>query len=179
MSGGKRSGDGEETERKGERFADLVDEDTVPLTDRDLRRAPTHAPTIPATNRQPQPATPRFEVEPEGRGARAEGVSRSDFAKLRRGALRVEREVDLHGLNAADAKTALEACLEQALDEGERCVRAIHGRGLHSPGDPVLRDALPGWLMGGRFAAKLLGFVPAPQRQGGSGATLVWLRRQR
>ena len=118
-------------------------------------------------------------MESEGYGARAAGLSRNDFAKLRRGEIDVEREVDLHGLNSQEAKAYLEASLENAVRAGERCVMAIHGQGRHSTGAPVLRTALPGWILGSRFAAKVLGFAPAPDKLGGAGATLVWLRRQR
>lgn len=182
MNGGKRAGDGGKRERNGdrpERFADLVDEDTVPLADRDRGRAPPSVPPPPARSGDLRPDVPHFQLEFDGHGGRADGVSRNDFAKLQLGELPVDREVDLHGLTAVEAKGALDACLEQALRAEERCVIAIHGRGLHSPGDPVLRAALPSWLMRGRFAAKVLAFAPAPQKLGGSGATLVWLRRQR
>lgn len=182
MTGKKRSGDGGKGERNGDRsegFANLVDDDTVPIADRDRRRAPVSATPAPPRSGEPRRAVPHFEVEPDGRGARAEGTSRSDYAKLRRGEFPVERELDLHGLTAAQAKGALDSCLEQALRAGERCLKVIHGRGLHSPGGPVLRETLPCWIMDGRFAAKVLAFARAPQKLGGAGATLVRLRRQR
>ena len=178
MSGRKPPGN-DGMDKRSERFADLMDEDTVPLADRDRQHTPSSKPPTATQSPKPQPAVPQFQVEPQERGARAEGFSRSDFAKLQRGEFPVEREVDLHGLSAPEAKTALEACLSEALRSGERCVMAIHGRGLHSSGDPVLRSELPGWLTGGRFASKILAFTPAPRRLGGVGATLVKLRRQR
>jgi len=146
MSRGKRSGDRAGREQKGdepERFSDLVDTDTIPLADRKRQRAPTSPPPTPSRVQNSQPASPRFEMESEGYGARAAGLSRNDFAKLRRGEIDVEREVDLHGLNSQEAKAYLEASLENAVRAGERCVMAIHGQGRHSTGAPVLRTALP------------------------------------
>jgi len=183
MSRDKGSGDpeagGPKKGERTERFSDLVDADTVPLKKRKGQRAPASPPPAPARVRDPRPTPPKFEVECQGYGARADSFSRSDFAKLRRGEIDVERDVDLHGLSAEDAKTALDAFLEDAIRARLRCVKVIHGQGRHSPGSPVLREAFPGWMLGSRFAAEVLAFAPAPRNRGGDGASLVRLRRQR
>jgi len=58
-----------------------------------------------------------------------------------------------------------------------RCVRIVHGRGLHSEAGPVLREQLPGWLTGGRLADAVLAFARSPAQRDGGGSTLVLLRR--
>jgi DNA-nicking Smr family endonuclease len=55
----------------------------------------------------------------------------------------------------------------------------VHGRGQHSGGRPILKDALPRWLAGGACAGIVLAFAPARPRDGGDGATYVQLRRAR
>ncbi len=63
----------------------------------------------------------------------------------------VAEELDLHGLGADEAERRLQMFLERmaATAPGE-VVRVITGRGLGSPGPPILqgvvRDALNGWL---------------------------------
>ena len=176
-----RSGDdgnGKHDDDRPVRFADLVPEDTVPIEDRD-RRHPLGSTPKPVTRKESAPAkAPHFELATDGSGGRASGVSLNDFEKLRNGELRVEQRIQLHGHTAERAKRVFEQQIEQALTSGKRCVLVVHGRGLHSPGDPVLRGELPGWIMRGALATKVLAFGYAPQRLGGSGATLVWLRRQ-
>ena len=94
------------------------------------------------------------------------GHSPDLLRKLRRGAWRVEDELDLHGLNRTAAAQAVSDFLDEAI--GMRCVRIVHGKGLGVLRD-VLRAALPA-------RAEVLGFVEAPAAQGGSGAVLVLLK---
>lgn len=124
---------------------------------------------------------PRFLVERTGSGIRArrEDVSRRTLSDLAAGRTPVEREVDLHGLAAAEAERALVLALRGAQREGVRCVLVIHGAGLHSESGPVLKDALPAWLMEGGHAREILAFATAPRERGGPGATLVLQRRPR
>ena len=63
--------------------------------------------------------------------------------------------------------------------DGRRAVLVIHGRGQNSEaGEPVLRPALHDWLASAAGArAGVMAFAPAPPRAGGTGATVVLLRR--
>jgi DNA-nicking Smr family endonuclease len=94
------------------------------------------------------------------------GHSPDLLRKLRRGEWRVEDELDLHGLNRAQAERALAEFLEES---NRRCVRIVHGKGLG-----VLREMLRAVLP---ERAEVIGFVEAPAGQGGSGAVLVLLKR--
>ena len=110
---------------------------------------------------------------------RAQGTNRKTLKKLRDGEFLTERELDLHGFTALEAQRQLVATLRDAHENGLRCVRVIHGRGAHSERDAVLRDALPEWLQQEPLAGLVIAFAGAPASQGGSGATLVLLRRAR
>jgi DNA-nicking Smr family endonuclease len=116
-------------------------------------------------------------------GERVEGLARgvdpAHLRRLRRGEVEVERDLDLHGETAREARAQVAAALRAAYDAGERCLRVVHGRGLHSPGAPVLKDALLDWLAEPPLAALVLAFASAPPREGGAGALLVLLRRKR
>jgi DNA-nicking Smr family endonuclease len=111
----------------------------------------------------------------EDRGARAPGISRAQLATLRRGGVHVEATLDLHGHDVARAEIALADFLLDSARLGRRCVLVIHGRGLHSGGVAVLRDAVIGALTGS-LSGLVRAFVTAAPRDGGEGATYVMVR---
>jgi len=172
------SGDGRDRGRdgNGERFADALGDDVVPLSDRDRRRAPTSPPPDRRAAAPPDPPPVRFVADGEGRG-RAEGVRTRTLARLRRGEPPPEREIDLHGLDARAAQQRVRGAIETARAEGVRCLLVIHGRGRRSPGEAVLRRGLPAWLTRPPLDRAVLAYTRAPERLGGDGASLVLLRR--
>lgn len=103
------------------------------------------------------------------------------FARLRRGELSAQEELDLHGSPAREAEALLRAFLNDARDHGLGCVRIIHGKGrngvndyLDSRGLPVLKNLVDRML---RQRADVLAFHSAPPAQGGTGAVLVLLAK--
>ena len=104
----------------------------------------------------------------------ANGVSRE---RLRRLAVSpAEREIDLHGHTREEAMQALEVAVMTALAQGERSLCIVHGRGLHSQGRPILKQAVFQWLLEGPCASLVLAAVP---RVGsGGGASMVLFRRK-
>ena len=122
-----------------------------------------------------------FEIlrdEPERLEGIAPGIDRAHLKRLRRGEVPVDREVDLHGLEQPAARKAVREALVATKAEGGRCVRVIHGRGLHSEGgDAVLRGRLPGWLSEEPLASAVMAFATGQRERGG--ATYVLLRRRR
>ena len=111
---------------------------------------------------------------------RAADCSRLDLAKLRRGELSVQAEVDLHGMGREEARAAVEEFFSSCLARGFRCVNVICGRGLHSEGGkPVLKDLLVRWFARGRMSYNILAFSSAKRHDGGVGAIYVLLRRRR
>lgn len=101
------------------------------------------------------------------------GLQSPVLRKLRRGQYRVEAELDLHGLNVAEAKHVLRDFLAEALHRQLRCVRIIHGKGLRSGHrGPVLKSAVSGVL---RRMASVVAYVSARPVDGGTGAVYVLL----
>lgn len=93
--------------------------------------------------------------------------------RLRRGLYAVQDEIDLHQLLAAQAEEVLRLFLNDARSHDRRCVRIIHGKGLHSKGDgPVLKPLVDRMLS---RRGDVLAYTSAPPAQGGSGAVLVLL----
>lgn len=104
-------------------------------------------------------------------------VSRRSLRKLARGNFSVQSEIDLHGLTAAEAKTALAEFVEESVNRGHRCVRVVHGKGLGSgERGPVLKRKVDKWL---REWDSVLAFVSARQVDGGTGACYVLLKKNK
>jgi len=109
----------------------------------------------------------------------AAGVDRRHLKSLRDGEIEPDRVLDLHGLDSRSAREDVQFELRDAYAEGDRCVRIVHGRGLRSPGGPVLKEAVLAWIAQPPLAAIVLAFASAPPAWGGAGALLVLLRRRR
>ncbi|MBE7369525.1 Smr/MutS family protein [Ramlibacter pallidus] len=105
---------------------------------------------------------------------RRPGIGIDVARKLRRGHWSIQSEIDLHGLRRDDAREALSAFLRDAVRQGLRCVRVVHGKGLGSPGKtPVLKGKVHGWLV---QKSEVLAFVQARGDEGGAGAVVVLLK---
>jgi DNA-nicking Smr family endonuclease len=97
--------------------------------------------------------------------------------KLRRGVWVIQAQIDLHGLRRDEARERLGAFLREAVAEGARCVRVVHGKGLGSPGrEPVLKGKVRAWLV---QKNEVLAFAQARPSDGGHGALVVLLRSAR
>jgi DNA-nicking Smr family endonuclease len=93
--------------------------------------------------------------------------------KLRRGTWALQGQLDLHGLRSDEARQALADFVRHATNQGWRCVRVVHGKGLGSPGrQPVLKAKVQRWLIQKR---EVLAWVQAKASEGGSGALVVLL----
>ena len=139
--------------------------------------------------RPPRPRAPRrtnedpvaFRVERVGESVRAvaEGIDRKHLRRLGQGEIAYDRRVDLHGYTTDEARRCLTDALQNAFESGARCVLVVHGRGLHSDDEPVLKEAVIEWLTAPPLAANVMAFSSAATADGGTGATAVLLRRAR
>jgi DNA-nicking Smr family endonuclease len=111
----------------------------------------------------------------EGRGY---GVSPQLARRLHNGDFSIQAHIDLHGLGVQDAFLKVDGFLNEAVRSGLRAVLIIHGRGLSSPGQPVLKEKLRLWLSTGRWRKWVLAFTSARAEDGGAGATYVLLRKK-
>ncbi|GAC1599297.1 MAG: Smr/MutS family protein [Ramlibacter sp.] len=105
---------------------------------------------------------------------RRPGIGMDVTRKLRKGHWSIQRELDLHGLRREEAREALAAFIREAVRQGVRCVRVVHGKGLGSPGKtPVLKSRVQSWLV---QKNEVLAFVQARADEGGAGALVVLLK---
>lgn len=116
----------------------------------------------------------RFEDEIPGvEPIRPAGMNR--MRQLKSGAIRIDLELDLHGMTREEAIKSMAQFITGAYNRGQKAVLIITGKGNNSPGDPVLQGAVVSWLRetGKKMVAE---FAPAPQQLGGSGALVVFLK---
>ena len=97
---------------------------------------------------------------------------------LHAGRFSIQAYIDLHGLTVAKACEALDEFFKEVISSGKRAVCVVHGRGLSSPGQPVLKDMFRQWLISGPWRKWVIAFSSARATDGGAGATYVLLRRQ-
>ncbi len=116
--------------------------------------------------------TPEY-IEGTGYNVRPEVARR-----LHRGDFSIQAHVDLHGLTANNAKEVFEKFLECAVNTGKRGVLIIHGRGLSSPHEPVLKKKIVEWLTRGPWRKWIVAYSSARLCDGGAGATYVLLRKR-
>jgi len=95
--------------------------------------------------------------------------------QLKNGAIRIDLELDLHGLTREEALGSLSRFVTGAFNRGQRAILVITGKGNNSPAEPVLQSAVASWLResGKKMVAE---FAPAPRQMGGSGAFVVFLK---
>lgn len=95
---------------------------------------------------------------------------------LHKGMFSVQDFIDLHGYTVMEAREIVEHFLKNALQEGKRCVKIIHGRGLRSTKGAVLKETLLLQLKRD-FRKFIIAYATAGAYDGGLGATYVLLKR--
>lgn len=110
--------------------------------------------------------------------------------RLRKGLVRPDMSIDLHGHSLASAQALLDEAIGRGLMRGSRVLLVVAGRLrpgadrlplMH--GDPrprgAIRASLPDWLSVSPHADNIVALRPAHVSHGGGGAVYVILRRAR
>lgn len=124
----------------------------------------------------------------KGAGHGPGGVNGATANRLRRGLIRPDARVDLHGLTQSAAHRTLFAWLTAAHNRGHRLVLVVTGKGnpRNDENAPwmmsdhgVLKEMVPRWLKEAELAALIAHVRPAHSTHGGDGALYVYLRKRR
>ena len=142
--------------------------------------------SIPAAKPAAKPAAP-----PARRAGRIFATASLDGhwdRRLRKGLIRPDLSLDLHGHSLASAQALLDASIARGLLRGARVLLVIAGRLrpgadrlplMH--GDPrprgAIRASLADWLANSPHADQIIALRPARTSHGGAGAVYVILRR--
>ena len=113
-------------------------------------------------------------------------MDNKSFGKMKRGKIKPEGRIDLHGMTMDQAHPALMNFILGAQAQGKRLVLVITGKGKdRDDGGPIpmrngiLRHQVPQWLALQPLSPAILQVTPAHVRHGGHGAYYVYLRRNR
>ncbi len=159
------------------------------------------APAAPPTVKPPQPgprslaapaAPPRThpKLPPPRRTHQTATLDSHWDRRLRKGLVRPDVSIDLHGHTLASAQALLDDAIGRALLRGARVLLVVAGRlrpgadrlpqmhGLPRPRGAI-RAALPDWLAYSAYADQIVALRPAHISHGGAGAVYVILRRSR
>ena len=115
---------------------------------------------------------------PEYMEGYAEGVNPLVMEKLRNGEFSVQHVVDLHGLSIEGARETFEFFLSEAIRNNLKCIKVIHGRGLKSKREPIIKDYLKTWIVRAMHRKWITAFSNATMPDGGPGATYILLRNK-
>jgi DNA-nicking Smr family endonuclease len=132
---------------------------------------------LPPMATAPTPPAPRASRPSEiAVGVAPGGLDSRRWKELRRGRIRPERTLDLHGRRAQEAHDAVRRFLADAMSDGLRCVAIVTGKGSSTEGG-VLRRELPHWLNAPELRPLLLG--AAHPHAANPGAVHLLLRRRK
>jgi DNA-nicking Smr family endonuclease len=159
------------------------------------------APVAPPTIRPPQstprntaipaaPARPAAKLPPPRRTHSTATLDGHWDRRLRKGLVRPDLSIDLHGHTLVSAQALLDDAIARALIRSARVLLVVAGRlrpgadrlpQMH--GDPrprgAIRASLPDWLAHSPHADQIVALRPAHVSHGGAGAVYVILRRAR
>jgi DNA-nicking Smr family endonuclease len=96
--------------------------------------------------------------------------------RLHRGEFSIQAHIDLHGLGAEQARIVFEDFLRESVIRNRRSLLVIHGRGLSSQGEPILKAKVTEWLTRGPWRKWVIAYSSARLCDGGAGATCILLR---
>jgi DNA-nicking Smr family endonuclease len=115
---------------------------------------------------------------PEYMESANDGAGAEILRRLHQGHYAIQDFVDLHGCRVPEAQKALKQFMRHSIHKGLRAVLIVHGRGLTSPKEPVLKQKVYGWLTRGHLRKWVIALTSARKCDGGAGATYVLLRRR-
>lgn len=163
---------------------------------------PTPKPKPARSNPQPRDPVPQFRIGQKGQGAAPSHdlmgsvanrldaapvhMDRKTHTRMKRGKIKPEARIDLHGMTMDRAHPALTGFIMRAASSGKRLVLVITGKGKDRDEDGpipirrgILRHNVPHWLSVPPLAPLILQVTPAHDRHGGGGAYYVYLRKIR
>jgi len=102
------------------------------------------------------------------------GVKNQILKKLKRGQIKPQRTLDLHGHNQQQAQNQLALFIRQCLADNITCIRIIHGKGLNSPQHrSVLKSVVNHWL---RQSSEVLAFSSPENHSNNFGSLHILLK---
>jgi DNA-nicking Smr family endonuclease len=110
--------------------------------------------------------------------AKAKDLDRNTETRFRKGEMKIEATLDLHGLNLAQAHKKLLQFVSVSLQHKLRKILVITGKGS-AENPSKIKQSFKDWLDQAAFSNDVLKITQAQNRHGGLGAFYILLRRSR
>lgn len=113
------------------------------------------------------------------------GIDRNTETRMRKGEIRIEARLDLHGRTVDAARGDLEYFVRGSFIRGYRCILVITGKGreagdpAYAPGKGAIRREFKYWLGHEQLKPFILSVAQARAQHGGSGAFYIYLRKNK
>ena len=115
-----------------------------------------------------------------------DNIDKNTARKFKKGDFRIERRLDLHGYTEKKAYEAVLSFVRQSYQQELRCVLIVTGKGLNKDTSEdlfmskgILKEKVPQWLNNEELRPLILSYSYATQKDGGSGALYVLIKRKR
>ena len=107
-------------------------------------------------------------------------IYRTNFDKflklMKKGKVRPDSQIDLHGHNLSDAKIKLKSYIIDAYNNEQRNVLVITGKGLNKTG--LLKKEVPIWINEKEIKNLIINCTNAPRSFGGEGALIIRIKNK-
>ncbi|GHU27066.1 hypothetical protein FACS1894152_3050 [Bacilli bacterium] len=108
------------------------------------------------------------------------GIDRNTDRKLRTGEIKIDMRIDFHGLTLAQAFDTLMDCVNYAYARGLKCLLVVTGKGINThPNRDSIKSQFEKWMRVPQIASKVIKYVDATPKHGGSGAVYLLLKTNR
>ena len=104
------------------------------------------------------------------------GIDNKSDILLSKGKYKIDYKLDLHGLRLEEAYNKIYKLFELSYINHYRCLLIITGKGLHSTGITI-KESLINWFKQPFFSNKIIKYIDATKKDGGTGAVYVLLRK--
>jgi len=107
-----------------------------------------------------------------------EDINPITMEKLRAGEFSIQKALDLHGYAIEEADKLFQDFIKEAIKSRLNCIKVIHGRGLKSKEEPVLKEMLKEWIIRAMHRKWVIAFSSSKMCDGGPGATYILLKKK-
>ena len=100
-------------------------------------------------------------------------ITRDTLRKILKGKIKIDAEIDLHGLDRFEARDIVESFIHKSFFNGYRYINIITGKG-----SGIIRQVVKDYLDDKKSYKFIIGFSNAHRKQGGEGAFVLHLRKK-
>lgn len=108
------------------------------------------------------------------------GIDRNTDKRLKAGKIKIDLKVDFHGLTIDEAFDSLIKNVVDAYNLGMKLILVVTGKGNRTKeGRDSIKSLLGNWMKHPAISSRVIKYVDAQQKDGGSGAVYVLLKSRR